>query len=448
MKRIPFPVGWGLVVLLHLLAAAWQYRAGGWYLVDSHEYVWAARNLLSEGRLYSADPAAPFRADHLTKRPPVYPLLLMLTYLPTGSALLVGLLQTVLGLVSLALSRRILLRWSPSARVQRLWWVLAVVYPAQYLYAQWLMSELLLQALLLGLCWLLLESSQRVRAYAGAALLLVLAFLTKPVMYLFVLPFAALGGWWAWRRRDARYLLPALLPLLAVLLYGSWNAQRTGWFHISSIQNLSLLQYSTYHFLLHTQGPEAALRLTDEIWYAALGSEDFASGQRLIQSRCTAILLSEPLVYAGFHAKGMINFFLDPGRFDLYAFFQLQLPGEGGPGLTAAFAEAGYAGVWQYLRRQPLHLLALLGLLFALNVFKLTGLLRFVLLRRVPPEARLLVVLLIGYLAVLTGPSGASRFMVPVFPLLVVAAAWGWGNDLGLSGRRFSMPGSNRAHQG
>ena len=417
---------WGLAVGLHLAFGLWQLQVRNWYLVDSHEYIWVAENLRTHGWLYSGDPETAFRPEHQSKRPPVYPLWLALAKTLTGAYPALVLIQLGMSLGTLWLVWWLLDAWQVPTRRRWLVLPLLALSPGHFIYPLWLMTETWFQLLLTAwvaaavLAWRRPGS----RWVWAAAVLLVLAIFTKPVMYLFGLPFLLLGAGLAWYRRQAWLLLPALLPLLLTLGYMGWQAQRTGWFHFSAIQNLSLLQYSTHNLLRQTLGPEEALRLTDEIWFAAQENPDFAAGQQAMQAACVAQIRRFPLAYLRFHLQGVGHFFLDPGRFDLYTFFGWQAP-TAGQGLTAAFSAGGYAAAWQYLRAQGPGILLLLLLVALANALKTLGLLAWAANRRQPWVERGLLLLLVGYLALLTGPSGAARFALPILPLLLVAVAAG-----------------------
>ena len=283
------------------------------------------------------------------------------------------------------------------------------------------MTEILLQFLLLTLLylWLRLQKEGHTRLAWLVTLLLLVAMLTKPVMYLFCLPHLVMMGYWAWQHKRPALLLPAFVPLVFVLLYAGWNEQRTGYFHFSSIQNLSLLQYTTHTLLTQVYGPDSALVLSDRIHYAAVGAPSYAEGQQLLQRECGAVIQDHWPQYALLHLKGMVNFFLDPGRFDLYHVFGIEEQAGGG-GFLQTFGKEGYGGIWNYLKRQPVGLLLLMGCIACFNLLKLLALLLLPFDKRLSWQQKFLLALLIVYIATLTGASGAARFALPIFPLLLI----------------------------
>ncbi|MEM6347100.1 MAG: hypothetical protein AAF927_24665 [Bacteroidota bacterium] len=420
---IQFFVLSGIILSLHLIFWVYQSIDERYYLLDSQEYVKAADNLRQEGTLFSGDlNAEPLRIDHYTKRPPLYPTLLALCQWGFGHEKYILLLQLFLSLFNLNLVWQIgkLMGWK-----RKPYWLLGLLlllYPAQVIYANLIMTEILFQTEICLLVYgsMLAYRSRNLKIFAGLVLLLILAMLTKPIMYLFGLPMLIVWSIWAWQWKKPLILAFGLLPLLFVWGYQEWNESRTGFFHFSSIQNLSLLQYTTYNLLQNTYGPELALHKADSILYASLEITDYGESQRYLQGACFAVINQHKGEYVFFHLKGMFNFFVDPGRFDLYHFFGWETVG--GEGLQIAFSRGGYRGVLNYLADQPLARLIFLLLIALANAFKLLCLLVFPFLKKVSLWDRVLIVGMILYIAGLTGVSGASRFAVPLFPLLLVVS--------------------------
>jgi 4-amino-4-deoxy-L-arabinose transferase-like glycosyltransferase len=415
------PIFWGSLFLLHLVFALYQLGHERYTLLDSEEYIQEAINIQEQGAFFSGDlNAKPLRIDHFTKRPPVYPLVLAGFQAVWKTEKAVIWLQLILSLFNFYLLFRMgqLLGWKQKHSFVLLPFLL--LYPAQFIYTNLVMTEILFQTFLCLLAWSLLKAwrERQLEHLVWASFWIVLGMLTKPILYLFALPFLLLCLFWAWQWKRKSLVLLGLVPLLAVLLYASVNQQRTGYFHFSSIQNLSLLQYTTYNLLMASHGPEQALQMADSILFVSLDIPDYAASQKYLQKACFEVIEDHPTEYLAFHLKGMLNFFLDPGRFDLYHFFGLETVG--GRGLQIAFSEGGYGGVWSYLQTQPVGILLLLLLVALGNGLKLLALLIFPCLRKVALADRLLLLLLILYIAGLTGVSGASRFAVPLFPLLLL----------------------------
>ncbi len=416
-------IWWTSIISIHLAFLAYQLVHQRLYLHDSEEYKYVAQNLTNEQTLYSADLSAAIRYEHYTKRPPVYPVFWVIIASVFGTDGWVIFFQLLISIGNIYLLLYVLREIGVNAKVYL--WLLPflLLYPAQYIYTNLLMTEILFQSfLLLCLCLLLkAEANKRLKFIYLYTLVLLLAMLTKPVMYLFFVPHACLMFYWTWKWRKWQLLIIALLPFLFVSSYSYWNDQRTGYFHFSSIQNKSLLQYTTYHLLMQEEGAEKARRKVDEIEDHAAAMPDFAESQRYIQAESRRILTQYAGTYLWFHLKGMLNFFIDPGRFDLYHFFGIEQ--SDGQGFLYHFSENGYRGVWGYLKQQPIGVLLLLIVIAFVNALKLLALSIFPFTKTLRWEQKVLVLLPIFYLAALTGINGASRFAVPVFPMMLLVMA-------------------------
>lgn len=418
--RVP---GWVRLVLIaaHVLALVWSLRVGSWMFPDSDRYQQAASNMRNYGVLY----ARPFVAEprgkdvqEFTIRPPGYPLMLMA---------LDGVRRPVYALLAqnaLSLSvLLLLLRWwakrEPGKRKQ---WsgalLLILSCPGQFIYANALMSEILMQSLVtvMAALALLFLATKRSLYFLGSCVALSLGLLVKPVLFPLAALAAGSGVALTWQRKRVSLAFIGLLPVLVAGGYMGWNQQRTGYFHFSSIAEINLLHYNAAGVVRQKLGPEA-----EDAWVAAVLREadtqpTFAARQKVISARSMATLAEQPVVYARQHLAGMGAFFLDPGRFDVSQFFQLATPANGG-----LLSQVRSHGVMHALRSLPLGMLAWLGLITLANVARLWLAVRgFRLLGKAPApwrHGRWLVLGIVVYVALLTGPLGAARFMVPVWPL-------------------------------
>ena len=432
LRTVPAWV-WALLVVAHALVFGYAVRSGHYIFHDSGRYLQAARNLRAHSQLYArpwpSQPPQGAAVQEFTIRPPGYPLVIMGLGGATGRPVLLLLFQNALSLVVLAT----VLGEAAATRVRppsRRWWVAAVAltlsFPAQLIYANAVMTEIPLQAVImlgagLGMKY---AATHRARYLAGAAGALVAAWLLKPVWYPFSLVFLVVAGWEAWRRRRPLLALLGALPLLLALAYMGWNWQRTGYFHFSSIADTNLLHYNAAGVVRQTQGPASEDAWLDAVLRQADAQPTFAARQYTVQAAAAAVLQQHPWRYAGQHIAGMATLFLDPGRYDFSTFWGL--PDH--VGLLSQLRSGGWPGIWGGLRQQPLGLLLVLGLVAGANLLRLLlagrGLARTTedallgsWLRLATPVGRWVAVGLLLYVALLTGPLGAARFLVPVWPL-------------------------------
>ena len=426
MPRIPIRFAWFSILFLQVCFFSYQLFQERYLLKDSQEYIHAAENLAQEGVLYCGKWQPEKRLDFFTKRPPVYPLLIASTRWVPGFPILLLLLQNLLSLLNLMLAWKISIHlWRQSSpnpsplpsSIPLPIFLFGLFYPAQFIYSNLVMTEIVFQSLLTGAIYFLLtgisvKDKNKIGLYS---LLLCISIFTKPVMYLAALPHLLGIAFLSWKWKRTSLIAWALLPLFLVLAYQFHNENRTGYFHFSSIQNLSLFQYTAYNLLAQEYGADRATAMNDSILEVMFTLPSYNGQQKLIQGYSLGVLTSHPGPYLGMHLKGMLNFFIDPGRFDFYHFWGIEEVG--GKGLQRTFSEKGYEGVWAYIQTQPLGVLGLLGLVLGGNLLR-WGLAFWVLFdKRLPIVSRLILAIFIFYLAGLTGTSGASRFAVPLFPL-------------------------------
>ncbi|MCI1189288.1 hypothetical protein MON38_17835 [Hymenobacter sp. DH14] len=364
--------------------------------------------------------------QEFTIRPPGYPAMLVALGGVAGPWLVL-LVQNGLSVLALGV---VLGWWGRRAHPLPQQWLaavaLALTFPAQLIYANAVMSEGMLQILLLGLVAALLAfyRTGKWRYWLGAAAAVALALLLKPVCGLLAGAFALAGLVAGWRTRQAWAVIIGLLPLLVAGAYMAWNQQRTGYFHFSSITEINLLHYNAAGVVRQVDGAAAEEAWVAKVLRAANAQQSFAARQQLIQTEAGAVLRAHPWVYARQHLLGMMTFFLDPGRFDISEFLGLAPLAGGG-----LLAQVRAGGLWRAIGQLPWGLLAGLLLILLANITRLLLAVRGFreLGQGTGPEraGRWLAVGLLAYLALMTGPLGAARFLMPAWPLLLALALAG-----------------------
>ncbi|GAB3579478.1 hypothetical protein [Hymenobacter daeguensis] len=422
---------WMVLVAAHLITLGWAIRTGSWDFPDSGRYQQAAANIAQHGQLYArAWPlATPLgqAVQEFSIRTPGYPVVI----LGLGAAQShIALLLVIQNLLSLATIGVVLHWWAGWARPHGKQWACALLcvltFPAQLIYANAVMSEIMLQATVLvmvisGVRYL---KNLRLSAFAMTAMASVVALLLKPVFYPFAAIIAVAGLVLGWRARRGVVAAIGLAPALVVLAYMEWNQQRTGYFHFSSITEINLLHYNAAGVVRQLDGAQAEDMWVAGVLHDAQLQPDFAARQRLIHERASDVLWAHPLVYAWQHIMGMAALFLDPGRFDISEFLQLAPLAGGG-----FLAQVRSGGLWQAVQRLPLGLMTGLAVVLLANLGRLVlaarGFRRLRQGRDGEQYGRWIVLGLLAYVAGLTGPLGAARFLVPVWPLLLGLALAG-----------------------
>ncbi|MFD0990241.1 hypothetical protein ACFQ1R_09045 [Mariniflexile jejuense] len=302
--------------------------------------------------------------------------------------------------------------------------VLIAASISQFIYANYLMSEILLQFLIILLCYAFQNTITKKSLWwlFGFQLIIVLLFLTKPVFYLFVIPNILICIWLSKYISKAAFF--SLIPVLALVMYMSWNEQRTGHFEFSSIQNLALKNYNLLYFQTNKYNKDYAHKINDKIDNEIAQLDSYKEKQQAIKSLSTQYIKKDFLSYTWFHFKGSFRMFIDPGRFDLYNFFNFNNKNE--VGFLEHLNSNGITGAFNYFKKQPIIIILLLPIILILNLIKLFGFGKFWITnyKTVSPVLWLAFFIII-YVTLLTGPLSASRFLVPLLPLYCMFASLG-----------------------
>ncbi|MEM6261863.1 MAG: glycosyltransferase family 39 protein [Bacteroidota bacterium] len=415
-----------LVLVLHLIYGVYQARSGHYLLRDSQEYLHAAENLLTHQELYCGEYPPAANPNYYSKRPPLYPLLLVpftaLGWTPGG----VIFLQILISLLACLLAWKLMEEFLENPAAGKIVFIALLFFlPAPMIYPNLVMTEVWLQLIILGMVWALWKAhnqkDQQVTWLLGHQLGVIAGFLLKPVMYLYI-PVAGIAllilgkGIHLWKR-----IALLVLPFIVLMVYIGWNEGRTGYAHVSSIQQINLLNYNLKYTLIAAVGEDQANAIVDSIRHEGDAKPTYAQRQAFIQEAAVAQITSNLGAYTKMHLKGMINFFIDPGRFDLYNFWGIEQ--QEGKGFLYHYSKEGYKGIFTYLRTQPIGILCVLLVVFLANLLKTVGFIGFCLDFGLPVLDRLIIAAPVGYLAVLSGPLGASRFAMPVNLLMVIATA-------------------------
>ncbi|MBH8560066.1 hypothetical protein [Hymenobacter negativus] len=422
---------WAVLVGAHVLTLGWVLHQGRWSFVDTGRYIQAAENLWRHGQLYARPwpGIAPSgqAVQEFTIRPAGYPLIILGLGGAGGWPVMLLVVQNVLSLLNLGLVLRWWARWAyPNLRDWALALAAVLTFPAQFIYASAVMSEMLLQTAVLSIAVTAIAfiHSPRLRYCAGGAVAVIVAFLLKPVFYPLAFVAVMLAIVVGWRYRRPAVTVIGVLPVLVVGLYMLWNQQRTGYFHFSSIAEINLLQYNAAGVLRQIAGPEVEEKWVTQVIDQANTKPDFATRQHFIQVQAAAMLTEHIGLYARQHVQGMVALFLDPGRFDLS-----QLLGWAPPVGGGLLTQARQGRLWQAVIGLPWGQLGLLGLVLLANVarlgFAVRGFRRLQYGNTACHNGRWVAVGLLLYVAALTGPLGAARFLVPVWPLLLALALAG-----------------------
>lgn len=412
---------WIALCLIHLLYWGYQFQFGPYLLDDSHEYLWEAQNIREKGHFYAGDPKKPIDLRLYTKRPPLYPLIL--AAVPSVTIILI--IQNLAALLALWLLRQTLHLWGYKIRNELLL-LLLIFSPAHFIYANLVMSETFLELMLSAMVYIMavyFHKPKQVLLWIFNALVC-LAVLIKPVLYPFIGLNAILMLYLSWRKRMVWPITTSILPILCVLFISFWNAQRTGHAQYSSITTINLVNYNLYYFLMQQEGTQSADSLIHYIHQKGSEIGSYAMGIDYENQAATELLKEQIWPYTLFHLKGCVRFFLDPGRFDMSNYFLPQDKNKNG--LLEVLNKGNWNDTVYFLfHQQSPMMLLLLFLVSLMNIVKLYGFARFIWLKAYSWPEKLMFTIPLLYISILTGPLGASRFMVPVLLIYLGGAMLG-----------------------
>lgn len=416
---------WALLIALQLAVAIYQVLHGPTITIDSTEYLRYAHNIW-EGRGFQAnDPTQIYTPEMVTHRLPGYPLFLLLCALQPA---LIVIVQALLALATVHLTLKCMANFgNPATWIRNVLLAGFIATPAHWLYSGTIMAETLFQALLLQSLYhtLAFQRSSNLRALAWASLALAFSIWVKPVVYLVTLPWALLAIGWAWKKRCGAIVAWGLVPLLTVLATCAWNAQRTGVFEISSLQNHNLLNYNMRLTMNSVVGPDSSDALIESVKARVSQLPSYSARQQLRKEAAMELFHAHPVHYALVHLRGMGVTLLDPGRFDWLTFFKIPI----GSGFMLANPNMGMEGWIAKIRSAvPLWLAPILLLTLFINILKVIGLAMILFSPWHRHSAMtILCSALVLYMLVLTGPVGVARYAVAFLPQLLILSALGWG---------------------
>jgi len=302
-----------------------------------------------------------------------------------------------------------------------------IFFPTQLIYTNMVMSELLCQAMIsLSFYFLILFLIKHgIKDLFLFHIFLSLAILTKPVWYLFWVP-ELVFMFYLVRNKRIRFLHLAfvLTPIGTVFLICLHNYNQTGYFHYSSVKRTNMVNYNVYLTLANKYDSTEAYHQMIDVRDTAETKGTYKEYCQYIESQNNKIIMANLSTYLWLETKGVFNFFIDHGRFDMYCFFDFP-PQENMNGIAWYYRQSGTKGVMEYLSRFALGLLIYLPIICLVNVFISFCFIFFLLNKRVALEIRLAAFLFVFYLALITGPIGAARFRMPVYPILLFTLPFG-----------------------
>ncbi len=411
------------VVLLHGAFFIYALNQKNYYLQpDSTEYLNQRDNLLEYGSFYQGNPEEPHRWYLETRRPPLNGIVLATIKKIHPSDITVLIFQNLLSCLVLIFLLKILKKQYPDFNLLLLIPPL-IFFPAQMIYSNFIMAEMLFQALICTGLFFLARAEKKLFLFF---VFITMAAFVKPVLYLFWIPaLIILVVFRKISRLSLFHFSGAALMAAAVLLLSWFNYQRTGVFAFSSASESFLPDYVVLPVVHVAEGKEKANEVHASVQQTARQKKNYTEYHRSLINQSINVIKQYPFATVVLWAKGMVLFFTDPGRWDVLA-FQNKKPEEHQDGFFHILKSQGISKALNHLMNQGTGLT-----LFTLAGTLINGVLFFCFLiflkdERYPFLFRLMAAVIVFYLAFMTGPIGSARYRVSVFPLLLMALPSGW----------------------
>ena len=119
--------------------------------------------------------------------------------------------------------------------------------------------------------------------------------------------------------------------------------------------------------------------------------------------------------------KGVARFFVDHSRYDLEYFFS-QIPLQQ-TSWYEDFRSNGWSGIMNRFKDYNIWYFIFLIASMVVNFFLLICLFVFIRQKKIDLCVRIILLVMIIYNAMLTGPSGTTRFRLPIYLLMLIAFA-------------------------
>lgn len=415
---------WTLAVI-HLIFFILALRSGNIaFSVDSTEYLNQAENISEHGSWYAGNWSAPHDDFLESRRPPLYGFFIFLVHIVSSNNFFLLALQNLLSIAVLILTA--FMFWLLTGkRIANQWLVVLplLLFPTQFIYANMIMADVLFQFLIISGFLFFIQSVRKPNSFLYFCIFISLAILTKPVFYAFclIVPVIALLFYTKGIYR-LRNVWISLIPILTVATISTLNYHKTGYFHYSSVNEKFISEYGAY-LAVGDKGNVIAQQKIDSLLSEANKQSDFKSYCKYINKESLYLIKENKARFVMMQLKGMANFFVDHGRFDLMAFF-VNPDYNQTVGWKQKYQEQGWQGVFGYLKTFNPLLLLFLILVSIFNLIMIVILIRFLFAHKIAILFRLLLLLFVIYMVVFTGVVGCSRYRMAIFPIIWMAFMW------------------------
>lgn len=419
---------WPVIILLHAAFLYYGLGYGNIFLKDSAEYLNQSHNLLNHGSWYCGNMNETILPQLFSLRPPLYGFFIMLLHLIMKSNIMIMISQSVLSMINIYLACRIVGSLIPTTLNINYFLCPFLFFPSQFIYANMIMPEMLLQSFVMLAVYSLLQyfNNKNISAFVFYQFFIAVALLVKPVFFIF--PFLSLLFFLLIKINTKHKLLLTTchsIPITAILVVSYINFQHTGVFEYSSIPGKLLINYDARLAAAYNEGDAIALQQIDSIEAYAKQLPSYREKVEYIKDGAINMIKNNSSAFIILNFKGIINFFIDHSRYDMES-FSGKIPEENQAGWHSAFKQDGLKGIVHYVSGINFFYFIYLLLSIIVNFILFIGLFRFAALKEIPLQRRFVILSFIFFVAFFTGITGSSRFRVPVFLLIVAANVVSW----------------------
>ena len=410
----------GIVALLHSFFFVYAFNHHNIYLADdSQEYLWQAYNLKYHGSWYGSDYNLPYNAYLQTRRPPLYGIFIFLAKGIYNSDYFVCLLQNILSIISIIAGGLI----AKKLKAKTNWLIMPVMllfFPTQLIYANRIMADVLFQSLIVFSVWFFIKYNEtaRIKFLFLVSICIALSALTKPVLYLFAPVLIAFFVWLFLKNRiSAKKISISFIPLIAGLLLSFYNLNQTGYFHFSSGNNMMVYHY--YSTSARFNGGENDFAKSDSV--TALAKSNSSSLKKFSQNMTHSffhIMREKPMRFTMLQLNGMLQFFIDHGRWDIESFFVTPIYMQR-KGWKNAWQKKGLSGIMHYIKSIGYIKFVYLTLTLLINIILSILFFRFLTNKSIDKSLRIILMLITIYMVTITGFVGGSRYRMALYPFLI-----------------------------
>jgi hypothetical protein len=404
-----------LFIMLHIIFYLFAINNGHPFTKDSAEYLWQSFNISQHSSFYCGDLNAPVIQAWFNQRPPGYGFFLSLLginqmHFNYSLLLAVQLLLSVLNGFVVYRFVKLLVGEKFST-----WWLIIPLlgFPTQFVYSGMVMSEILFQTLLLLSVYfitiLLKRGEMQFLWYSQWSI--TAAFLVKPVLWMF--PFVALISfliYWFNKKVKIMAIITFAIPFVAIFWMFNYSYSKTGVYEFSSIQRKLMINYNSFAILSDSKGTDNAVRIISDL-QDSVSSFSYVEKCKAIDHFNSIVLKENVLSAVKLECIGIMKFFLGHSRWDVSYFLSGKEPDAYNSNISSSDVTVKSSWMMYFVFN------------VIINFLVFVAFLKFLFSKDLPIKLRGCIGSIVLYIALATGPSAASRFRLPIFPVLTVTFA-------------------------